>query len=130
MKLPHFNHVGKHFVVCSSESVDSVIVRRFEPIPSIFCPHGREHTAQLLIYGSQRRIIDGGGAFGKYCRHHYVGSAGDGGFVKERVASVEAVGFYLIGFNITSIFKGGAESLYADEVGVEASSAYLVTAGL
>ena len=73
-----------------------------------------------------------GGAFCKYCRHHYVGGGAiDGGFSQEHVASrLRPSAFYLPGFNITSIFKGGAESLYADEVGVEASSAYLVTAGL
>ena len=94
--------------------------------------HTREHTAELLEIRLAGSIVDGGGAFGADGSHDDVGGAGDGSFVEQHIASREVTmgGLDAIEVAFGVVGELGAESLEADEVGVETSTTDLVTTGL
>ena len=94
--------------------------------------HARKHAAELLQVGFAGSVVDGGGAFGADSRHDDVGSAGDGGFVEQHVATREVAlgGLDAIEVALGVVGELGAEALEADEVGVETATTNLVTTGL
>ena len=94
--------------------------------------HARKHAAELLQVGFAGSVVDGGGAFGADSRHDDVGSAGDGGFVEQHVATREVAlgGLDAIEVALGVVGELSAEALEADEVGVETATTNLVTTGL
>ena len=91
--------------------------------------HAVEHSAELLYVGFAGGVVDGGGAAGHDGGHDDIGRTGHGGFVEQHVGPLQLLALdheELVGDVEIEL---GAEFLESEEMGVEATSSDLVSAG-
>ena len=126
----YLDHVGEYAVGCAVKRFHAMDCQQIGADAFYLSTHSAQHSAQLLDIGLTSRIVYGRGAFCEDCGHDYVGCSGHRSLVEKHVGAFEFVGPDFVGVLLGVVFKFSSELVYTDEVGVEASAAYLVASGL
>ena len=92
----YLNHVGKNRVVSAMQFRYALDSQQVRTDARNFRTHSVEHMAELLDVRFTSRIVDGGGALGKYGCHDDVGSTRHTGFVQQHICAFQFVGVNFI----------------------------------
>ena len=125
----YLDHIGQNMVFGTMQLLYTFDGEKVGSDTADLCPHTVQQMTELLDIGFAGSVINGGGAFGQNGSHDDIGCTCHRGFVEKHIGAFQLFGGDLKDITFGNAAESGAEFLEAKEMGVEASTPYLVATG-